>query len=247
MSPLASLGGATTLLGRTARNCWREGLSGREALTQLDEIGVRSAWLVASGMAFFGVVMVTIAHAQAMRFVGSLAVVGPAYFERLVREVGPATSALLVAARAAALASAELGSMTVNEQVEALEMSAGDPLADLVGPRLLASLLAVPALCVVGTMAATLSAMATASWVFGSDGFAFCDPRFVTRGDLACGLVKGVLCGVYIPVAAAFRGLSARGGSAAVGSAVTRGVVDACLGCLVIDFGVAVAFLLLGQ
>jgi len=96
-----------------------------------------------------------------------------------------------------------------------------------------------------GTLAAAASAAATVSLVYGADGWTYMNASLVTWADVACAVSKTVLCGIYIPVAAAARGLAARGGAAAVGRAVTLGVVDACLGCLVIDFAVAFAFLLL--
>ncbi len=109
-------------------------------------------------------------------------------------------------------------------------------------PRVVAGLVGVPLLCVLGTMAAALSAVATATWAFGTDGTAFIDARFVDGWDVAAGLVKAAGCGIYIPLAAAVEGLSARGGAEAVGEATTRGVVAACLGCLLIDFVVALGF-----
>lgn len=230
------------LLGQSLREARRSGLSFRACLEQVEEIGGRSAWLVISGMAFFGVVMVTIAHQQATKFTGNITVLGAAYFELMVREFGPMTVALLAASRAGAGASAELASMTVNEQVEALRMSAGDPLSDLVAPRVVGSVIALPLLCVFGTLAASFSAALTASIAFGADGYAFIDPRYIDGGDLACAAIKSLLCGLYIPAVVSWRGLSATGGAPAVGLAVTRGVVDACLGCLVIDFLVALAF-----
>ncbi|MHB8876220.1 MAG: ABC transporter permease, partial [Myxococcaceae bacterium] len=143
MSALATLGAPWLLAARSLRQAAKTGLSWREVLRQIHEIGNRSGWLVISGLAFFGTVMVAIAHQQARRFTGDITVVGPAYFQLLVREFGPLTAALLAASRAAASSSAELASMTVNEQVEALEMSAGDPLADLVAPRVVAATIAV--------------------------------------------------------------------------------------------------------
>lgn len=241
MSPLATLGRTALLLQRTLAAAARGRLPWREALVQLHELGVRSAWLVAGGMAFFGAVLVTIADAQARRFTGNLQVVGPAYFELLVREFGPVMSAILVAARAGASHGAELATMAVREQVEALEMSAGDPLTDLVAPRLLAGALGVPLLASVGTLAASVSAALTARWAFQVDGWAFVDARFVDAGDVAAALLKALACGVYIPLAAAVAGLRASGGTEAVGVATTRAVVTACLGCLVIDFCVALA------
>ncbi|MCP3103649.1 ABC transporter permease [Myxococcus sp. K15C18031901] len=242
---LAFFGAPVVLLARTTRATAREGLGWRECLVQLHELGGRSVWLVLSGMAFFGAVLVTIANSQARRFVGNVAVLGPAYFELLIRELGPVVSAVLTASRAGAGHAAELSTMGVNEQLEALEMSAGDPLADLVAPRVVAGLVGVPLLCVLGTVAATLSAATVAQLGFGVDGRAFMDPRYVDVWDLLAAAIKAVACGVYIPLAAAVAGLRARGGAEAVGEATTDGVVAASLGCLLIDFAVSLAFQLL--
>lgn len=242
---LQRVGGPFWMLARTGAVTLRRGVSIRAVLLQITAYGNGSLWLVASGMAFFGFVMVAIANAQATRFTGNLGVVGPAYFELLVREFGPLTSALLAAARASARDASELSSMTVNEQVEALEMSAGDPLRDLVAPRVLGGLIAVPLLVIVGTGAASLSAALAAQYVYGTDGWLFLDARFVDLGDVASGLAKAFLCGLYIPISATWRGLATRGGSSDVGAATTDGVVAAVVGCLVIDLLVAIAFFLL--
>ncbi len=246
MTFLQRVGGPFWMLARTAGAVGRRGVAPRAVLREVHQLGYRSAWLVGSGMAFFGFVMVTIADAQARRFTGNLGTIGPAYFELLLREFGPLTSALLAASRGSARYASELSSMTVNEQVEALEMTAGHPLTDLVAPRVLAGLIAFPLLCILGTAAASLSAALAAQFVYGADGAAFLDPRFVDRADLSSFFIKVVLMGVYVPAAAAWRGLAARGGSAAVGAATTEGVVAAVIGCLVIDLVVAAAFLMMG-
>ncbi|WP_342381864.1 ABC transporter permease [Myxococcus stipitatus] len=242
---LSFFGAPVVLFARTTRAGAREGISWRECMVQLHELGGRSVWLVMSGMAFFGAVLVTIANSQARRFVGNVAVLGPAYFELLIRELGPVVSALLTASRAGAGHAAELSTMSVNEQVEALEMSAGDPYSDLVAPRVVAGLLGVPLLSTLGTVAATLSAVAVAGLAFGVDGRAFMDPRYVDGWDLLAAGLKAGACGLYIPLAAAVAGLRARGGAEAVGAATTEGVVTASLGCLLIDFAVSLAFQLL--
>ena len=84
------------------------------------------------------------------------------------------------------------------------------------------------------------------TYVFGADGSAFMDPSMVDPGDVACAFVKAIVCGAFIPVAAAYRGLRAKGGASAVGEAVTTGVVEACMGCLLLDFLVAAVFLIIG-
>lgn len=242
MNLLGFFGAPAVMLARTVRAGLRDGVPRRETLAQLHELGGRGVWLVMSGMAFFGAVLVTIANGQARRLVGSVVVLGPAYFELLVRELGPIISALLMASRAGASHAAELSTMSVNEQVEALEMSAGDPLADLVAPRVIAGVVGVPLLCILGTLAATLSAVAVATWGLGVDGRAFMDPRYIDFWDLLAGFLKAAGCGLYIPLAAAVAGLSAKGGAEAVGEATTTAVVKASIGCLLIDFTISLAF-----
>lgn len=243
---IGTVGAQALLLWRSAKSARREGLARREVLRHAAELGTNSALLIFFGLSFFGTVMVTIAWAQARKYTGNITVVGPAYFELIVREFTPLLTGVLAASRQAASTSAELGSMSVNEQVEALELSAADPLAELVAPRVVASMLTLPLLMVLGTLAATGSAVLTVSFVFGADGTSFADPHFLDRGDVLCAVVKAVLNGAFIPVAASLRGLRARGGAAAVGEAVTMGVVEACMGCLVIDFVVAAVFLIIG-
>ncbi|MBL8950814.1 MAG: ABC transporter permease [Myxococcaceae bacterium] len=243
---LITLGAPFVLLYRTAAAVRRTGLALKECAVQFVELGTRSSWLVGGGLAFLGAVMVNIAWAQARKYTGNIVVVGPAYFELMIREFCPLTAAILCASRAGAGTSAELAAMSVNEQVEALELSAADPHAELVAPRLVASALAVPLLTVVGIVTASLSAYATVRFVYAADGLAFIDPRFVDLGDVSCCFLKSILCGLFIPLAASRRGLMAKGGAHAVGGAVTDGVVDAAMGCLLIDFTVTAAFFLVG-
>lgn len=246
MSAVHTVGAQALLFTRSVRSGWREGIVWREVLRHMAELGSQSAILIGAGLAFFGTVIVTIAYAQARKYTGNITVVGPAYFELILREFAPMLTALLAASRQAASTSAELGAMSVNEQVEALELSAADPLAELVAPRIIASTLVLPLLTIVGTFCSTFAAVVTITYAFGVDGGAFMDPAMVDRGDVLCALTKAVVCGAFIPVAASLRGLRARGGASAVGEAVTIGVVEACMGCLLLDFLVAAVFLVLG-
>ncbi|MBI5543856.1 MAG: ABC transporter permease, partial [Deltaproteobacteria bacterium] len=176
---------------------------------------------------------------QARRVVGDFSVVGPAYFELLLRELGPTFAGVLAAVRLGAAISAELASMKITEQVDALRMSAGDPVSDLVLPRLLGGFVAVPCLVIAGTMMAAAVSAVVANLVYGADGGAFLDAALVTRGDLAALALKTILYGVSIPIASVWAGLLARGGAAAVGEATTRGVVWASVSVLVIDWAVS--------
>ncbi len=248
MNPVRALGGAALLGARAAVAVRRmpARVFLRELWNQIDQIAVRSAPLVISGMAFFGTVLITIADAQARRFTGNVVVLGPAYFELLFREFGPVTSALLVAARYGSSSAAEISAMSVTEQLDAIRMCAGDPAADVVAPRVLAGAIAVPALCLLGTITAGYAAVFTALLVLRVDGWAFVNPQYLDAGDLLSAGAKVFLSGLYIPLVAALRSLPARGGSAAVGRSTTQAVVAACLGVLVIDVLVGLAFRILG-
>jgi phospholipid/cholesterol/gamma-HCH transport system permease protein len=242
---IALIGRQARLFGQAVVGA-REPRLGKAFVTQVAVLGGATVPLVIFGMAFFGMVMTTIAWAQTRKYTGNLSVVGPAYFELILREFAPLLTALLAASRQAAFVSAELGSMAVNEQLEAMELSAADPVTELVTPRLFASMVVLPLLTVIGAVVASLSAVATVSLYFHENGLSFINPQYVTWGDLACAFLKSLTAGLYIPIAASVRGLRARGGAAAVGQAVTVGVVEACMGCLVLDFLVAMIFFVVG-
>ncbi len=246
-TPVHTVGAIAVLWQQTVSAARRNGISSRGCLEQLYDIGNRTLPLVVVGLGFFGMVIVTIAYEQARKYVGNVAVVGPAYFELLVREMGPLTVALLAASKIGAATSAELASMSVNEQLDAMQLSATDPLSELVAPRVVASVIALPCLTVLGTLSATVTASLTVTWVFGSDGMSFFDARYVDWADIACATLKAVLAGALIPLAVSVRALKARAGAAAVGDAVTSGVVDASMLVLVVDFIVAFGFLVIDR
>ncbi len=224
---------------RALRAGLERGMPRRELARALHEIGFRSLLLVGGGMSFFGAVMLAHGAAQARRVVGDLAVVGPAYFELTLRELGPTLAGLLAAVRVGASISAEIASMQVTEQIDALRMSAGDPLSDLVLPRLLAGLIAFPALIVIGTAASALASALLATFVYGADGAAFLDTSLVTRGDILALLAKSVGYGLAVPLVSTASGLAARGGPGAVGAATTSGVVASCVAVLLLDLAIS--------
>ncbi len=240
-------GKAALLLNRTLRGLsWSRWLS-VNVMHQVAELGFQSILLVVSGLSLFGTVMALLAWQQARKYTGNVTVVGPAYFELMLREFAPMLVALLAAARNGSSISAEIASMSVNEQIDALTMSGIDARHELVAPRIFASALVLPCLAIIGTLAASGSAAATISLAFGADGFSFLSARFVDGADIACALLKALSCGLFIPLAAASRGLSAKFGAAAVGDAVTGGVIDACSGCLLLDFAISAMFLVGGR
>jgi phospholipid/cholesterol/gamma-HCH transport system permease protein len=233
-------------LVRSTRAGLRPGVPWPAVLREIHELGNLTIPLVAGGMAFLGMVMITHGALQARRVVGDLAVVGPAYFALLVREFGPAVSGLFGAVRISAAIGAQTASMAATEQLDALRLNAADPWRAVVAPRLFASAISFPLLGLIGTASAAIAASLFATYGYGADGWAFLDARFVTRWDLLQAALKGILFGLAVPVASCLYGFTARAGASAVGSAVTRAVVAGCLCCVVLDLIVAVAFYVAG-
>jgi phospholipid/cholesterol/gamma-HCH transport system permease protein len=245
MDRMRLLGALALLLWRTAVATRRHGLPPRETLRALVEVGTRSLPLVLTGMAFFGAVLMVIAESQARKIVGNLELLGAPYFQLMVGAAGPLLAAILAASRVGAGMGAELATQKVTEQLDALELSAGDPLSELVAPRLLAGLFGVPLLAISGTLVSVFAAALTATWALGVDGRAFLDPRYLSAHDVWAGLIKTALAGLAVALCAAHAGLNASGGAPGVGEATHRGVVHGVVACLVIDFLVGATVLVI--
>ncbi|HRQ87999.1 MAG TPA: ABC transporter permease, partial [Bacteroidia bacterium] len=163
---------------------------------------------------------------------------GPVVSIAMCRELGPVLAALMVAGRTGAAMAAEIGTMRVTEQIDALRAMGVEPVGYLVVPRMAAVLVSMPIL--VGE--AIWFGMAAAEWltvgVFGVPA-----PWYETQvqvhtgsGDVLVGLLKGVVFGFLIVLIACHRGLHTRDGAVGVGQATTRAVVDASLAILIANF-----------
>ncbi len=218
----------------------------REVLRQFHAVGNRSLGLVTTTLAFVGMVLAHQGGYQLQRILGDPSLMGPAYLQLLVREIAPILTALMVAARYGAATAAEIATMQVTDQIDALRMNAADPIAYLAAPRVLAGALATPLLSVLGIVVATVSGAVTADRTFGIPWGAFVDFSMTHLADLVGGLVKAVVFGLYVPAVAAVAGLEAGGGSGGVGRATTRAVVLASLGVVLLDALLGTVFFSLG-
>jgi len=226
---VALLGGRA--LGSARRRRWPKG----EVVRQLDAVGARSVLLVTVTLAFVGMVLVFHAGVEARRILGDLSVIGPAFIQLLVREFAPAIAGLMVAARVGAGIAAEVGSMVVTDQVDALRMNGANPVSWIVTPRVLATLVGNVALLPYAVAVAIASGALTAERFFGVPPAAFIDFGMTHMGDAVTAIVKATAFGLFIPVIAAWAGLSTRGGSVGVGRATTRAVVLGSLGVILLD------------
>lgn len=213
------------------------GRAERESVArQMFQIGNRSLVFVAATLGFLGMVLVFQTCLQVSRITGDLSQVGAEFAKVLVHEFGPSLTALMLATRVGAGIAAEVGTMVVTEQVDALRMNGVDPIDYLIAPRLGASLVMTGALTVFGVAVALAAGAATAGVGFHVNPRIFFDLGRVHWGDAATGAMKVVAYGAAIPIVSGWAGLGARGGSEGVGVATTRAVIASSFVVILLDF-----------
>jgi phospholipid/cholesterol/gamma-HCH transport system permease protein len=221
---------------RLARSAFLPPYEWRELLRQCDGIGAMSLPLVALAGAATGVVMSLETRDSLVRF-GAKSLLPTVIVYSLIRESGPIITALVVSGRAAAGIGAELGSMKVTEQIDAMEASAVDPFRYLVATRVLACVLMLPLLTIaadfcgmlMGWVANTLTEPMSLR-LFLTKGF-----RTVAFSDFIPTTLKTAVFGLIMGVIACFQGMKTQGGTEGVGRAATSSVVLASLFIIVAD------------
>jgi len=247
LDDLASLGGVGVLIARTTREAVRPPLELRALVQQIESIGVRSM-SVAFLTAVFSSMVITVQFSDQLARFGAKEWAGSAVGVTLARELGPVLTALMVGGRVGAGIAAELGSMAVTEQIDAVRALGADPVRKLVVPRVIATLMVMPLMC----------AMAVVIGVLASAGIAALDPdvnisyfinaalRSTTLSDLLFGLAKTTFFGLNIAVVACYLGMNTRDGTVGVGQATTKTVVVTSVVTLVSNFFMTKLFIALG-
>jgi phospholipid/cholesterol/gamma-HCH transport system permease protein len=205
-------------------------------LKAMYEMGFQSASFLCLVMAFIGMILVYQGGIQLLRVVPDMTLLGPNFIDLLIRDLAASICALMLATRVGAAMAAEIGSMAVTEQVDALRMCAADPVDYLIKPRFVASLIMTPILVVVAAVVAFLAGMFTGHAFFDIQYATFADLRQVSAGDVTIGLTKCFAYGAAVPVVSGYYGLTARGGSEGVGEATTRAVVGSSLAVIILNF-----------
>ncbi|MCC6897867.1 MAG: ABC transporter permease [Polyangiaceae bacterium] len=214
---------------------------------QMYAVGNQSLVFVCVVMGFIGMILVFQAGLQAKRVVPDLSLLGATFLELLVRDLAASISALMLATRVGAGIAAEIGSMVVTEQVDALRMCAADPIDYLIVPRFKASIVMTTVLVVLAAGVAFTTGMWTGYAFFDINPRTFVNVSMVDAGDLTIGLAKCVAYGAAIPVVSGYCGLSTFGGSEGVGWATTRAVVNSSLAVIILNFFISGAgFLIFG-
>ncbi len=207
-----------------------------EVLNQMYQVGNRSLLFVCVTLGCLGMVLVYQILLQVNRITGDTSQVGAEFIKGMVHAFVPSLTAMMIATRVGAGIAAEIGSMMVTEQVDALRMCGVEPIEYLIAPRFIATLTMTVILTVIA-LAVAVGAGSLMAWgSFGVNPAVFLSFDKVTPGDMITGITKAVVFGAAIPVVSGYCGLTTRGGSEGVGSATTRAVINSSLAVIVLDF-----------
>ena len=203
---------------------------------QTERVGVGSIPLVALVSFFIGLTMALLTGYQ-LRTFGQERLVPPLVAIGFTRELGPLMTGIMLAARIGAAFTAELGTMTVSEEVEAIEAMGIGPLRFLVGPRLLAVTFLTPCLVVISNTTALIGGMLISKWAFAITHRLFFEEALESLliRDIVTGIFKSFTFGLIIGLVACYKGLTVKGGAAGVGAATTSSVVTAITTVIAVD------------
>ena len=230
-------GGVVQLFGQSLRFIGQMKIRLGETVNQMYLLGVQSLIIVILTSLFTGMVFSLESAQQAVQYgVGSL--VGGAVSYTSARELGPMLSAVVVAGRVGAAIAAEIGSMVVTEQVEALQSLGLAPARFLVVPRLIALLIMLPLLAIFADVVSILGGMWIAQTYahISYESFIASARQTVGFEDVAKGLLKSIVFGAIIAMVGSYQGLRTRGGAAGVGLATTGAVVTSIILIFISNF-----------
>lgn len=230
-----------SLFVRTLYYCVKGRRERGDILAQMYEIGNRSMLFLSVTMGFIGMILFYQSGTQLKKVLNDNAMLGATYIELMVRDLGASLGAMMLATRVGAGIAAELGSMVVTEQVDALRMTAADPVDFLVVPRFVGSMIMTFVILVLGTVVAIGTGFATGYLFFDIRADVFFNLQLVDAGDLILGCAKALCYGAAIPIVSAQAGFGAHGGSEGVGWATTRAVVNSSLAILMLNAVISAA------
>ncbi len=214
---------------------------------QMDRVGVRSIPIVSLVLFCIGAIL-ALQMSPPLRDFGMTANVADIIAKAIFRELGPLIAAIVLTGFAGASIAAELGTMVVSEEIEALRAAAIDPIRFLVVPRMLATIIMMVCAAVLGDVMGTLGGLTISQLFLGIDHRQYLSHTFtiLTAQDFITGLVKAGVFGLLIGVLACQLGLGVRGGAQGVGVATTRTVVLTIVALIAVDLLFTAAFYALG-
>jgi phospholipid/cholesterol/gamma-HCH transport system permease protein len=233
----ASLGAYSHLILDVVRDLLRHGINLREVVRQIVWIGVSSIPIVILTAVFTGMVL-ALQTAYGLQRFGAKNYVGNLVGLALAKELGPVLTAVMVCGRVGAGIAAEIASMVVTEQVDAMRALGGDPIRRLVTPRMVAGLISMPLLSGLAVITGVLGGMAVAVFELDISAHQYYRSYLyaVQIYDVLEGLIKSTVFGLIVVSIACYKGMQCRGGTEGVGLTTTSAVVTGSLTVLVSNF-----------
>jgi phospholipid/cholesterol/gamma-HCH transport system permease protein len=234
---LEELGRFFQMMGQTAVWAIRPPYDVPEHFRQMVRVGVDSIPVVFLTTLFTGMVLALqtfhgFQRFHAEGFVGSVVALS------LTRELAPVLTALMVTGRVGSAMAAELGTMRVTEQIDALTALGTEPVQYLVVPRVASSILMMPLLVILGDAVGMYGGYLVAVQLFGANPISYIDNsfQFLELSDVTSGIIKAAVFGLIFSLVACVRGYYTEGGAEGVGRSTTRAVVGGSLSILFADF-----------
>jgi phospholipid/cholesterol/gamma-HCH transport system permease protein len=227
---LAVTGRLVIFSGEAVSHCVRPPIYWLLILNQMLRIGYFSLPVVGLTAFFTGAVLCLQIFIGGSRY-GAEAFVPQIVVLGITRELGPVIAGLMVAGRVAAAIAAEIGTMRVTEQIDALTTLSTNPVKYLVTPRLIAAVVTMPLLVAIADSIGVLGGYVVGTNTLGFNGAVYLrnTADFVTQGDVLSGLVKASVFGFIIALMGCYHGFNSRGGAQGVGEATTHAVVSASI------------------
>ncbi|HUT52534.1 MAG TPA: ABC transporter permease [bacterium] len=237
---LQDLGGMAIFFVQVWRHMFRRPFEWRELIIQLYQVGVKSLPIVIIAGVFVGAI-VAIQFEYALSLFGATQYLGGITTSGLLREVGPVLVSIMIAGRIGAYITAELGTMKVTEQIDAVRCLGADPMQFLVVPRFIAVTLMIFVLTVAGLVVASVGG-AVAVYLLRDMGLSY---YFANVRSLAAawalfnGMAKGLFFGLLLSTISCYKGMSTEGGTEGVGKAVNSCLVTSSIAIFLCDYVMA--------
>lgn len=238
LSGLETMGRLTLFTGRAVFYAVQPPYYGRLLLRQMIEIGYYSLPVVGLTAIFTGMVLALQSYTGFSRITGGETAIPKIVIISITRELGPVLAGLMVAGRIGAAIAAEIGTMRVTEQIDALTTLSTNPLKYLVAPRLVAGLLMLPLLVAVADLIGVFGGYIVSIYKLGFNPASYIKNTmdFVEPLDVISGLVKAAVYGFLVTLMGCYHGYHSRGGAQGVGAATTNAVVSASILILIFNY-----------
>jgi phospholipid/cholesterol/gamma-HCH transport system permease protein len=240
---LAESGKVMIFSAKIFRSIVRPPLDVRNLLKQVEEVGIKSIPVVLITGAFTGMVLALQSYTGFKRF-SAEAFVGTVVALSMTRELGPVLSGLMVSGRVGSAMAAELGTMQVTEQIDALYTLATNPIKYLIVPRFLASVIVMPILTLFADVVGILGGYLVSVNLLGSNPTIYIRRTFdyLDLEDIYIGLLKSIAFGMIISIIGCYQGFHTQGGAEGVGKATTKAVVMSSLLILIANYFITALF-----